>query len=171
MIQVKDNNHELERRINNFERHKRDNVDTANILEFIVDLGSGGCSRTTAHLRRRTIENPGHLLVRRVYNESGPQHYHSYLPQSIVGINQRVNSVEKSLGIPPPPLSPEIYERLKKIEDRLMVLEATSPEYFSNDFLQNLSEKSNRTQKKKVRIKRSLFWKKIKKLISVYNFF
>lgn len=71
--------------------------------------------------------------------ESGAQSSNSSIKPTPAVI-ERLQNMEKHLGlaIPNQPVSQDVYSRLKALEDRILHLESTSPEYFDGVYrLQN----------------------------------
>lgn len=69
--------------------------------------------------------------MQRVYNTYGPYNVSkATLIQPFVSdaVEQRIAAVENNLDIVKP-VAPDIYHRLKQIEDRILYLESVSPEY------------------------------------------
>lgn len=88
------------------------------------------------------------LLVSRVVNTWGPQTHAevvaSATPSSsdikpTSAVLERLQNMEKHLGFSDnQPIPKDVYTRLKALEDRILYLESTSPEYFDGPFrLQN----------------------------------
>ncbi|XP_073950891.1 molybdopterin synthase catalytic subunit-like [Choristoneura fumiferana] len=147
LIQINVSDEELQQRIQNFIERKREQVNISNIHDFIPgkeeDQTEDTCARVRTQFVKRS-DSKGHLKIRKVCNEWGPQTVSDFsqpepaasgLPASGVptasglpaAIAERVLSVEKFLNIGP--VAPDIYKRLKAMEDRIAYLEAISPEY------------------------------------------
>ncbi|CAB3248739.1 unnamed protein product [Arctia plantaginis] len=143
LVQINVTSEELQQRIQNFMERKREQVNISNIHDFIPSKAdteveeTETCARVRTQFVRRN-DSKGHLKVRKVHNEWGPQTvtssaFHqdsdkavdSYgLPSSIA---ERVVAIEKYLNIGPVPK--DIYKRLKDMEDKIAYLQAVSPEY------------------------------------------
>lgn len=76
------------------------------------------------------------ILVHRVYNQWSHQNIKSEVPVKRENessnyppaLDERLTSTEKILGINRP-VPRDVYDRIKKIEERLLFLESISPEY------------------------------------------
>ncbi|KAJ0173474.1 hypothetical protein K1T71_010623 [Dendrolimus kikuchii] len=138
LVQINVSSDELQQRIQNFIERKREQVNVSNIQDFIPGVAESGedtetCARVRTQFVRRN-DSKGHLKIRKVNNEWGPQTVPNAikaeqtpevgLPSSIA---ERVLAVEKFLNIGP--VSKDIYKRLKDMEDKIAYLEAVSPEY------------------------------------------
>ncbi|XP_045776358.1 molybdopterin synthase catalytic subunit [Maniola jurtina] len=140
LVQINVSNEELEKRINNFIERKREQINISNIHDFIPSKGENEtedtetCARVRTQFVRRS-DSKGHLKIRRVCNEWGPQtvsRNHPYikeenthnLPSSIA---ERVLAIESFLNTGP--VAPDIYRRLKDMEDKITYLQSISPEY------------------------------------------
>ncbi|XP_053613395.1 molybdopterin synthase catalytic subunit [Plodia interpunctella] len=138
LVQINVSNEELEKRIQNFIERKREQVNISNIQDFTPEgVSETGDTETCARVRTQFVrrsDSKGHLKIRKVHNEWGPQTVHNMqherkpdatgLP---VAIAERVLAVEKFLNIGP--VAPDIYRRLKEMEDKIAYLETVSPEY------------------------------------------
>ncbi|XP_010765357.1 MAP3K12-binding inhibitory protein 1 isoform X2 [Notothenia coriiceps] len=152
MVQIRAKKSEIERRISAFMERKQMEINENNVREFcnVIDCNQeNSCARTDAVF----TPYPGfksHVkawLVTRVVNTYGPQ-THSGGGQGEAGdpqrgpmlrdcgnaaIEERLQNIETHLRLPtagPVPLS--VYQRLKKLEDRILELEGLSPEYFQS---------------------------------------
>ncbi|XP_013135464.1 PREDICTED: molybdopterin synthase catalytic subunit 2, partial [Papilio polytes] len=80
LIQINVSNEELQQRIQNFIERKRAQVDLSNIVDFIPGCGESDaqaqdadtCARVRTQFVKRS-DSKGHLKIRRVHNEWGPQ--------------------------------------------------------------------------------------------------
>ncbi|XP_026743239.1 molybdopterin synthase catalytic subunit [Trichoplusia ni] len=140
LVQINVTSEELQQRIQNFMERKREQVNISNIHDFIPDAGNtdAGDTETCARVRTQFVrrsDSKGHLKIRKVHNEWGPQtvstaHFEpetteaSGLPSSIA---ERVVAIENYLNIGP--VSKDIFKRLKEMEDKIAYLQAVSPEY------------------------------------------
>ncbi|KAM3959335.1 molybdenum cofactor synthesis 2B [Aphomia sociella] len=140
LVQINVTGEELQQRIQNFIERKRQQVNISNIHDFIPSQGINETEDTETCARVRTQfvkrnDSKGHLKIRKVRNEWGPQTVHnmdvhqeckedSGLPASIA---ERVQAVEKFLNMGP--VAPDIYKRLKEMEDKIAYLQTVSPEY------------------------------------------
>lgn len=159
---------EIKRRLNCFIERKREEIDINNVHDFIAEECANDdstCARVNSTVHRVKGTNT-HLKVHRVKNEFGPQtvNYTNALdklmetaspmkikpdpdaptisiPQSI---NERLVNAEKFLNVPSTDTR-SIFERLKGIENRILYLEALSPEY--GHFLVGISNRSLCTEK------------------------
>ncbi|XP_041969507.1 molybdopterin synthase catalytic subunit [Aricia agestis] len=137
LVQINVSNEEIEKRIENFIERKREQVNLSNIHDFIPNKceeseESDTCARVRTQFVKRN-DSKGHLKIRKVHNEWGPQtvrldaepaRSESGLPPAIA---ERVLAVETYLGSGPIP--PDIYRRLKALEDKIAHLQSISPEY------------------------------------------
>lgn len=147
MVQIRARKSEIERRISAFMERKQMEINENNVREFcnVIDCNQeNSCARTDAVF----TPYPGfksHVKVTRVVNTYGPQTRGS---QGEAGeqqrgplirdcgnaaIEERLQNIETHLKLPtagPVPLS--VYQRLKKLEDRILELEGLSPEYFQS---------------------------------------
>ncbi|PZC72053.1 hypothetical protein B5X24_HaOG211978 [Helicoverpa armigera] len=139
LVQINVSCEELQQRIQNFMERKREQVNISNIHDFIPNnevesQETDTCARVRAQFVRRS-DSKGHLKVRKVHNEWGPQTVAAAdmfpeqpdstgLPSSIA---ERVMAIEKFLNIGP--VSKDVYKRLKVMEDKIAYLQAVSPEY------------------------------------------
>ncbi|XP_024916674.1 MAP3K12-binding inhibitory protein 1 isoform X2 [Cynoglossus semilaevis] len=149
MIQIRAGKSEIERRISAFMERKQMEINENNVREFcnVIDCNQeNSCARTDAVF----TPYPGfksHVKVTRVVNTYGPQ-TRSGGGLGDVGeqqrgpktrhcgnsaIEERLHNIETHLKLTtagPVPLS--VYQRLKKLEDRILELEGISPEYFQS---------------------------------------
>ncbi|KAL2098924.1 hypothetical protein ACEWY4_005404 [Coilia grayii] len=147
-VQIKAGKAEIDRRISAFIERKQHEINENNVREFcnVIDCNQeNSCARTDAVF----TPYPGfksHVKVTRVLNPYGPQgrmggglelrgihqgglHRNCGNP----AIEERLQNMEAHLKLPtagPVPLS--VYQRLKKLEDRILELEGLSPEYFQS---------------------------------------
>ncbi|KAG9268520.1 MAP3K12-binding inhibitory protein 1 isoform X1 [Astyanax mexicanus] len=144
-IQIKAGKAEIERRISAFIERKQLEINENNVREFcnVIDCNQeNSCARTDAVF----TPYPGfksHVKVTRVVNTYGPQTRggHSEQGEQQHGlfnrdcgnpaIEERLHNIEAHLKLPAAgPVPQSIYQRLKKLEDRILELEGLSPEYF-----------------------------------------
>ncbi|XP_078134101.1 MAP3K12-binding inhibitory protein 1 [Sander vitreus] len=149
MVQIRARKSEIERRISAFMERKQMEINENNVREFcnVIDCNQeNSCARTDAVF----TPYPGfksHVKVTRVVNIYGPQ-TRGGGGQGEAGdqqmgpmarecgnaaIEERLHNIETHLKLPtagPVPLS--VYQRLKKLEDRILELEGLSPEYFQS---------------------------------------
>ncbi|KAG7454094.1 hypothetical protein MATL_G00263820 [Megalops atlanticus] len=145
-VQIRACKSEIDRRISAFIERKQLEINENNVREFcnVIDCNQeNSCARTDAVF----TPFPGfksHVKVTRVVNLYGPQtwtgghkdqsrHRQSGTPSNCgnPAIEERLNNIEAHLKLPadrPVPLN--IYQRLKRLEDRILELEGLSPEYF-----------------------------------------
>ncbi|XP_063080330.1 MAP3K12-binding inhibitory protein 1 [Engraulis encrasicolus] len=147
-VQIRAPKAEIDRRISAFIERKQHEINESNVREFcnVIDCNQeNSCARTDAVF----TPYPGfksHVKVTRVLNPYGPQgrsggglelrglhqggvHRNCGNP----AIEERLHNMEAHLKLPtagPVPLS--VYQRLKKLEDRILELEGLSPEYFQS---------------------------------------
>ncbi|KAI5616770.1 MAP3K12-binding inhibitory protein 1 [Silurus asotus] len=144
-VQIKAGKAEIERRISAFIERKQLEINENNVREFcnVINCNQeNSCARTDAVF----TPYPGfksHVKVTRVVNTYGPQtrgghteqgEQHQGLYSRDCGnpvIEERLNNIEAHLKLPAAgPVPQSIYQRLKKLEDRILELEGLSPEYF-----------------------------------------
>ncbi|KAA0711350.1 MAP3K12-binding inhibitory protein 1 MAPK upstream kinase-binding inhibitory protein [Triplophysa tibetana] len=156
-VQIKAGKSEIERRISAFIERKQLEINENNVREFcnVIDCNQeDSCARTDAVF----TPYPGfksHVKVTRVVNTYGPQtrKVHIDLGDHQQGsinrdcgnpaIEERLHNMEAHLKLPPAgPVPQSVYQRLKKLEDRILELEGLSPEYFHST---NYSHKRPKT--------------------------
>ncbi|XP_043118166.1 MAP3K12-binding inhibitory protein 1 [Puntigrus tetrazona] len=144
-VQIKAAKSEIERRISAFIERKQLEINENNVREFcnVIDCNQeDSCARTDAVF----TPYPGfksHVKVTRVINTYGPQTRgtHAELSDQQQGsinrdcgnpaVEERLQNMESHLKLPPAgPVPQGVYQRLKKLEDRILELEGLSPEYF-----------------------------------------
>ncbi|XP_034015619.1 MAP3K12-binding inhibitory protein 1 [Thalassophryne amazonica] len=149
MVQIRAGRSEIERRISAFMERKQMEINENNVREFcnVIDCNQeNSCARTDAVF----TPYPGfksHVKVTRVVNTYGPQthgggghgdngeQHRGTMPRDCgnSAIEERLQNIETHLKLPtvgPVPLS--VYQRLKRLEDRILELEGLSPEYFES---------------------------------------
>ncbi|KAJ7990829.1 hypothetical protein DPEC_G00290980 [Dallia pectoralis] len=153
-VQIRANKSEIDRRISAFIERKQSEINENNVREFCNVINCNqedSCARTDAVF----TPYPGfksHVKVTRVVNTYGPQtrggaggaggamreQQQPVVPRDCgnSAIEERLHNIETHLKLPtegPVPLS--VYQRLKKLEDRILELEGLSPEYFQSSYL------------------------------------
>jgi len=128
LVQITASNDEINGRINQFIATKRADIDNANIMEFCGEVtddpNAGTCARTNAVLTKKR-DSKSHLRKSVVANQVGP---------SMTSVlDDRLSNLETAAGVNPPsdplpPIPKDVYERLKALEDRLLLLERFSPD-------------------------------------------
>ena len=89
----------------------------------------------------------------RVTNICGPS---AENVDSTPAIQERLQNIERHIGIVKHhPIPEDIYKRLKALEERILFLESTSPEYFSPDFKKE-EEVMNRIDKRIAELRHKL---------------
>ncbi|XP_013914252.1 PREDICTED: MAP3K12-binding inhibitory protein 1 [Thamnophis sirtalis] len=157
VVQIKAGKAEIERRISAFIERKQAEINENNVREFcnVMDCNQeNSCARTDAVF----TPYPGfksHVKVSRVVNTYGPQtrsedaqvsnhnasHSHDCGNQAI---EERLQNIEAHLRLQTGgPVPKDIYQRIKKLEDKILELEGMSPEYFQSV---NLSMKKRKIQ-------------------------
>ncbi|XP_046819375.1 molybdopterin synthase catalytic subunit isoform X1 [Vespa crabro] len=145
LVQIRASSDELKHRIESFIQRKRQQVNLVNVQEFCCyreqcNEKQNSCARVDAILIRRK-DSKSHVKVHRVLNAWGPQtvdqsslhkatnHTTNQSNNNYSSVlDDRISTAEKMLGIIKP-VSRDIYERLKNIENRILFLEGVSPEY------------------------------------------
>uniref|UniRef100_A0A8C1GAZ0 MAP3K12-binding inhibitory protein 1-like n=1 Tax=Cyprinus carpio TaxID=7962 RepID=A0A8C1GAZ0_CYPCA len=143
-VQIKASKSEIERRISAFIERKQLEINENNVREFcnVIDCNQeDSCARTDAVF----TAYPGfksHVKVMHVINTYGPQTRgtRTELADQQGSMNrdcgnpaveERLQNMESHLKLPPAgPVPQSVYQRLKKLEDRILELEGLSPEYF-----------------------------------------
>ncbi|XP_042372996.1 MAP3K12-binding inhibitory protein 1, partial [Plectropomus leopardus] len=163
MVQIRARKSEIERRISAFMERKQMEINENNVREFcnVIDCNQeNSCARTDAVF----TPYPGfksHVKVTRVVNTYGPQtrgggvqgeagdQQRGLMARDCgnAAIEERLHNIETHLKLPtagPVPLS--VYQRLKKLEDRILELEGLSPEYFQSTSHLHKRPKTSTTQ-------------------------
>ena len=120
LVQITASNDEINGRINQFIAAKRADIDNANIMEFCGEVTDDSCARTNAVLTKKR-DSKSHLRKSVVANQKGP---------SMTSVlDDRLSNLETAAGVNPlTPIPKDVYERLKALEDRLLLLERISPD-------------------------------------------
>ncbi|XP_077625331.1 MAP3K12-binding inhibitory protein 1 isoform X2 [Crocuta crocuta] len=147
VVQIKAGKAEIDRRISAFIERKQAEINENNVREFcnVIDCNQeNSCARTDAIF----TPYPGfksHVKVSRVVNTYGPQ----TRPEGIQGsghkpngmlrdcgnqaVEERLQNIEAHLRLQTGgPVPRDIYQRIKKLEDKILELEGISPEYFQS---------------------------------------
>ncbi|XP_064316349.1 MAP3K12-binding inhibitory protein 1 isoform X2 [Phalacrocorax carbo] len=138
---------QIDRRISAFIERKQAEINENNVREFcnVIDCNQeNSCARTDAIF----TPYPGfksHIKVSRVVNTYGPQtrsegaHGSSHkanVPIHDCGnqaVEERLQNIEAHLRLQTGgPVPRDIYQRIKKLEDKILELEGLSPEYFQS---------------------------------------
>ncbi|XP_043404649.1 MAP3K12-binding inhibitory protein 1 isoform X4 [Chelonia mydas] len=136
---------QIDRRISAFIERKQAEINENNVREFcnVIDCNQeNSCARTDAVF----TPYPGfksHVKVSRVVNTYGPQtrsegphgsnHKGSILLRDCgnQAVEERLQNIEAHLRLQTGgPVPRDIYQRIKKLEDKILELEGMSPEYF-----------------------------------------
>ncbi|XP_034965073.1 MAP3K12-binding inhibitory protein 1 [Zootoca vivipara] len=158
VVQIKAGKAEIQRRISAFIERKQAEINENNVREFcnVIDCNQeNSCARTDAVF----TPYPGfksHVKVSRVVNTYGPQtrsdsaHGSSHKANSLSrdcgnqAVEERLQNIEAHLRLQTGgPVPKDIYQRIKKLEDKILELEGMSPEYFQSV---NLSGKRRKIQ-------------------------
>ncbi|CAM2116062.1 MAP3K12-binding inhibitory protein 1 [Caretta caretta] len=145
VVQIKAGKAEIDRRISAFIERKQAEINENNVREFcnVIDCNQeNSCARTDAVF----TPYPGfksHVKVSRVVNTYGPQtrsegthgsnHKGSILLRDCgnQAVEERLQNIEAHLRLQTGgPVPRDIYQRIKKLEDKILELEGMSPEYF-----------------------------------------
>ncbi|XP_075386809.1 MAP3K12-binding inhibitory protein 1 isoform X2 [Tenrec ecaudatus] len=148
VVQIKAGKAEIDRRISAFIERKQAEINENNVREFcnVIDSNQeNSCARTDAVF----TPYPGfksHVKVSRVVNTYGPQ----TRPEGVQGsvhkpnnsmlrdcgnqaVEERLQNIEAHLRLQTGgPVPRDIYQRIKKLEDKILELEGISPEYFQS---------------------------------------
>ncbi|XP_017144535.1 molybdopterin synthase catalytic subunit isoform X2 [Drosophila miranda] len=154
LVQIRANDCELKNRVECFFKRKRAEINSCNVIDFKQsNLSSNinsdtevdvSCARTQSTILKQEQSNC-HLKVRRATNRCGPQqmqfrpkykHELSRLTASLVSTNKvgeslqnsRLHSIETYMGLTSKN-NENIINRIKNVENRILLLESTSPEY------------------------------------------
>uniref|UniRef100_A0A8C8SNF9 MAP3K12 binding inhibitory protein 1 n=1 Tax=Pelusios castaneus TaxID=367368 RepID=A0A8C8SNF9_9SAUR len=147
VVQIKAGKAEIDRRISAFIERKQAEINENNVREFcnVIDCNQeNSCARTDAVF----TPYPGfksHIKVSRVVNTYGPQtrsegthgsnHKASILLRDCgnQAVEERLQNIEAHLRLQTGgPVPRDIYQRIKKLEDKILELEGLSPEYFQS---------------------------------------
>ncbi|XP_054828704.1 MAP3K12-binding inhibitory protein 1 isoform X2 [Eublepharis macularius] len=147
VVQIKARKAEIDRRISAFMERKQAEINENNVREFcnVIDCNQeNSCARTDAVF----TPYPGfksHIKVSRVVNTYGPQtrnevaHGSSHKANTLLrdcgnqAIEERLQNIEAHLRLHMGgPVPKDIYQRIKKLEDKILELEGMSPEYFQS---------------------------------------
>ncbi|XP_059610613.1 molybdopterin synthase catalytic subunit [Phlebotomus argentipes] len=168
LVQINTDHEEIQRRIGMFIERKREEINTSNVEDFIEGDVSESSARVKCALFR-VKDSKGHLQVRRVKNEHGPQTLRENYKNVFnklqerasdggspsksdnlrrdFGISERLTSMESHLKVSSSSESSEskkmsecVFERIKALENRILYLESISPEYIH--FLERPAKKS-----------------------------
>ncbi|XP_006152431.1 MAP3K12-binding inhibitory protein 1 isoform X2 [Tupaia chinensis] len=138
---------QIDRRISAFIERKQAEINENNVREFcnVIDCNQeNSCARTDAVF----TPYPGfksHVKVSRVVNTYGPQtrpegiQGSGHNPNSMLrdcgnqAVEERLQNIEAHLRLQTGgPVPRDIYQRIKKLEDKILELEGISPEYFQS---------------------------------------
>ncbi|VVC88574.1 unnamed protein product [Leptidea sinapis] len=114
LVQINVNNEELTKRIQNFIERKREQVNMSNIIDFIPGKSEMDDEESCARWGPQTVPS---IPKSESYEDTT-------LPQSI---RERVLAVEAFVNNAP--VSTDVYQRLKAVEDKIAYLHSISPEY------------------------------------------
>ncbi|XP_074069492.1 MAP3K12-binding inhibitory protein 1 isoform X2 [Macrotis lagotis] len=147
VVQIKAGKAEIDRRISAFIERKQAEINENNVREFcnVIDCNQeNSCARTDAVF----TPYPGfksHVKVSRVVNTYGPQtrtertqgtgHKINNMLRACgnQAVEERLQNIEAHLRLHTGgPVPRDIYQRIKKLEDKILELEGISPEYFQS---------------------------------------
>ncbi|XP_053449826.1 MAP3K12-binding inhibitory protein 1 isoform X2 [Nycticebus coucang] len=147
VVQIKAGKAEIDRRISAFIERKQAEINENNVREFcnVIDCNQeNSCARTDAVF----TPYPGfksHVKVSRVVNTYGPQTRSEGIQGSVhkpnnmlrdcgnQAVEERLQNIEAHLRLQTGgPVPRDIYQRIKKLEDKILELEGISPEYFQS---------------------------------------
>ncbi|EDW83962.1 uncharacterized protein Dwil_GK13883 [Drosophila willistoni] len=182
LVQIRVHDDELSKRVECFVRRKRMEINMLNVRDFTQNQSlphvlnneeaEVSCARTQGAVIKQEQSNC-HLKVRRVNNKSGPQQMHlrpNYAQElnKLMGssesscdpsgqvqndlANNRLRTIESYMGLSANNQS--LLSRLKQVENRILLLESTSPEY--NHFTNNLKQPDSEEPSPK-RLKRKIY--------------
>lgn len=132
-MQLNVDHQEIQRRIESFIDRKRAAINQNNLRDFIDASEEESCARIAGNVYR-IKDSKGHLKIKRVCNETGPEDQIKSIADTSVSegfdrIEERIKDVETFIGFAGQPIARDIYERLKLIEDEVQHLKTISPEY------------------------------------------
>ncbi|XP_041429255.1 MAP3K12-binding inhibitory protein 1 isoform X2 [Xenopus laevis] len=147
VVQIKAKKSEIDRRILAFIERKQAEINENNVREFcnVIDCNQeNSCARTDAVF----TPYPGfksHIKVSRVVNTYGPQtrKENTVAPRlrpnplqlecGNQAVEERLQNIESHLRLQRGgPVPKDVYQRIKRLEDRILELEGISPEYFNS---------------------------------------
>ncbi|XP_071962041.1 MAP3K12-binding inhibitory protein 1-like isoform X2 [Antedon mediterranea] len=148
-VQIIASKEEIDRRIKAFFERKQVDVDENNKREFCSVISpenevATSCARTDA-VFKPVNGCKSHVKVSRVVNPYGPQTRPSTMNQSTSrnnkqsnqdlpsSLEERLSNIETHIKLKQGQVPKNIYSRLKVMEQRILQLEGTSPEYFSTE--------------------------------------
>ncbi|BFF91699.1 molybdopterin synthase catalytic subunit [Drosophila madeirensis] len=154
LVQIRANDSELIKRLECFFKRKRSEINLHNVMDFkqsnlMSNMDSSteanvSCARTQSTVSKQEQSNC-HLKVRRVSNRCGPQQMQlrpkyklelnrlmaSHVSTNEMGKslhNSRLHVIETYMGLTAND-NENIINRIKNVEDRILLLESISPEY------------------------------------------
>ncbi|GAB1297447.1 MAP3K12-binding inhibitory protein 1 [Apodemus speciosus] len=157
VVQIKAGKAEIDRRISAFIERKQAEINENNVREFcnVIDCNQeNSCARTDAVF----TPYPGFKSHVKVVNTYGPQ----TRPEGISGsghkptgtlrdcgnqaVEERLQNIEAHLRLQTGgPVPRDIYQRIKKLEDKILELEGISPEYFQSVYTKTFLEKEEKS--------------------------
>ncbi|KAL7992533.1 hypothetical protein Chor_016789 [Crotalus horridus] len=138
VVQIKAGKAEIERRISAFIERKQAEINENNVREFCNVMDCNQVSRVINTYGPQTRNKDA-----QVSNHNANTHSHDCGNQAI---EERLQNIEAHLRLQTGgPVPKDIYQRIKKLEDKILELEGMSPEYFQsvNYTLAELDEKIN----------------------------
>ncbi|XP_025298337.1 MAP3K12-binding inhibitory protein 1 isoform X9 [Canis lupus baileyi] len=152
VVQIKAGKAEIDRRISAFIERKQAEINENNVREFcnVIDCNQeNSCARTdaifTPYPGFKSHVKEVSYLVSRVVNTYGPQtrpegiQGSGHKPNSMLrdcgnqAVEERLQNIEAHLRLQTGgPVPRDIYQRIKKLEDKILELEGISPEYFQS---------------------------------------
>ncbi|NXC68047.1 MBIP1 protein, partial [Anhinga anhinga] len=143
VVQIKAGKAEIDRRISAFIERKQAEINENNVREFcnVIDCNQDVLCVSCAY----TLNLCSFYLVSRVVNTYGPQtrsegaHGSSHKANVTIhdcgnqAVEERLQNIEAHLRLQTGgPVPRDIYQRIKKLEDKILELEGLSPEYFQS---------------------------------------
>ncbi|KAF2078652.1 hypothetical protein CYY_000023 [Polysphondylium violaceum] len=130
-IQVNASKKDLENRIRSFNRLKKHENTENNVIEFRDEVDNEN------NYSSRTISIPESKIQKSTtFNSTGPLDQFPSDPYATANqnqtsyINERLDILENHLKITVPRVPKDIYQRVKSLEDKLMIIEDSNPLYF-----------------------------------------
>lgn len=160
ITQITASDKELRERIKAFMKYSQSKIDEQNVKEFCSTsqpTQEWGCARTDSTYKRRSSHTT-HIEVTKVVNSDGPQLKFTNSGNCIRSrgspprgegskppgpVEERLQTIESHLKINSNQAS-DVYFRIKNLEDRLLAMEGSSPEYNFRHFAPAVARQTSR---------------------------
>eukprot|EP00118_Oscarella_pearsei_P010742 m.67785 g.67785 ORF g.67785 m.67785 type:complete len:261 (+) comp35471_c0_seq3:239-1021(+) len=149
LVQITAARSEIDRRIAAFAAHKRQEIDNTNLRFYfpnrpdVTDTGEPTCARTQAIFKKRIL-----IRTQSADFEDGNEEFKGTGSACVQegneegGVEERLGNMEVHMGLSQgKPARGDVYNRLKRLEERILYLEGMSPEYFQHS--ENLTTTSS----------------------------